>query len=119
MSSDQLTIEETIKGQPSQYFELWLRCHIRKYMPKEAMAEYERLIASLFSYFNLPYGDKLREAESKVESLKYTIELRNNEIKNLQAKIDAQSKLLKADGLRESMFDLSEKLQQLSYDTKP
>lgn len=113
-----LTNDKPIIASPHQYFELHLRCLIRKHMPKEGMAEYERLIGGLFGYFRLPYGDKLNEAEMKVESLQRTVDFKEAGISRLENTILEQGKIIKESGLKDVMREIRDKIDQINFMAK-
>lgn len=92
---------------PAESIRMALLQITRKTLEKD---EGERLINALFAYFREAPDSKIRAAEDKVESIKYTLELSQREVKALMLKNEAQSNLLKENGIRNEMNNLYHKL---------
>lgn len=87
-------------------------------LPAEDSKEAERCIDALFAYWREPRESKVKAAEDKVAAIKYTVELKDREIKELTRKAERQGKLLEEAGIRESMLNLYHRLGEAMHMTR-
>lgn len=87
-------------------------------LPQEDKHEMIRCIDGLAAYFRESPDSKVRSAESRISSIKYALELKERECKELALRNESQAKLLKESGIKKEMNDLYQKLNEISFITR-